>query len=1000
MPETSHTPEILETQKMADSDRHLTGSPETLIEGGSSKNTESAEIEEVSDTRQEPVTPSKTDTAKETPKRTVSNGNSTLSQHKVLSQLSAGEINDIATKLFNESFLLISPEEYTQFLAALDQESTAIRECYMDLFEWDASLVKATRELCLKLYLKGESQEIDRLLSAFTKSYLKQHPENVFCTQDFEQIYIVLYSLILLNTSLHNAEVGKKAKLSQSDYIRNTLTTFLLQNKKASRALTVKQKIKIERELNMYYEDLAQRELYLKKGDAPETPKKTASANRNSVADTIRSSIYSHPGDYVYEAATVSPLASKLAEIVDLTREPSNKSLTSVDAEGKHRPSFAMKRMTSMASTGSSNSTATSFTHINGHNNSTTPRFGFTRALLSETSHRSSVSSLRNHKSTEHLRNLARRSSRSSINTKDSVTTHKCASDDTFSMISFGEVPQLNLLQLHGQEQYRVENFNVADFQDPLDLKLELQGAPYLKEGLLKLRILNNDMADHSASEANISSASLALSALTTKSGFFSFFLRSSNKEVTPATALGTNHSNVFGSKSTEYFVVVSKGELRLYSFDSRVIKKQQQKMKKYKEQHAFYEDADKELDKDLGDGNWLNNAAHIGDYNLCATVARFEKNSHHLLHSSAEKVTFSLTFPRVSKKPQKKFVFEAGTVEVANEFVNTCNFWASKLTAVPTLEESVSSIEYGWTNLDGLINMGEGFKKAKSISRWEALPKGVYLSNLSSVDPSEDYESPNHEGMLKQFVQTLKYYNNLKTLFNAFNRQKSHFMKLFRKYANSSNYKLVMQNYEARSHEYKVELNKYKSYITMLGYGLKLRFDLELEDRLVFWAEQIMELPDLEKPEAISEEIERRKKEALENDSELTKVVKAELERLIRSSSSMKKLLAETCHPIQETNEVSHPMELSEQTEIEEGDPANASLVKSPKTFSLSHYKDAESSPVSQLLSADRNNSTSESGQQLNLIQAELVMSFSTNTIKEEEEPEDCEEEMKKIPA
>ncbi|KAF8000518.1 hypothetical protein HF325_005447 [Metschnikowia pulcherrima] len=91
--------------------------------------------------------------------------------------------------------------------------------------------------------------------------------------------------------------------------------------------------------------------------------------------------------------------------------------------------------------------------------------------------------------------------------------------------------------------------------------------------------------------------------------------------------------------------------------------------------------------------------------------------------------------------------------------------------------------------------------------------------------------------------------------------------------------------------------------------------------------------------------------------------------------------------------------MELPEQTEIEEGDPANASLVKSPKTFSLSHYKDAESSPVSQLLSADRNNSTSESGQQLNLIQAELVMSFSTNTIKEEEEPEDCEEEMKKIP-
>ena len=77
--------------------------------------------------------------------------------------------------------------------------------------------------LCSKLYLKGESQEIDRILSSFTKSYLKQHPKNVFCTKNFEQIYIIIYSLILLNTALHNLELNKKSRISQSDFIRNTL---------------------------------------------------------------------------------------------------------------------------------------------------------------------------------------------------------------------------------------------------------------------------------------------------------------------------------------------------------------------------------------------------------------------------------------------------------------------------------------------------------------------------------------------------------------------------------------------------------------------------------------------------------------------------------------------------------------------------------------------------------------------------------------------------------
>ena len=97
--------------------------------------------------------------------------------------------------------------------------------------------------LCSKLYLKGESQEIDRILSSFTKSYLKQHPKNVFCTKNFEQIYIIIYSFNIVKYGITQSGIEQKSRISQSDFIRNTFTTFVQQNEKLLKSLSVKQKL-------------------------------------------------------------------------------------------------------------------------------------------------------------------------------------------------------------------------------------------------------------------------------------------------------------------------------------------------------------------------------------------------------------------------------------------------------------------------------------------------------------------------------------------------------------------------------------------------------------------------------------------------------------------------------------------------------------------------------------------------------------------------------------
>ncbi|CAK7891304.1 hypothetical protein CAAN1_01S04500 [[Candida] anglica] len=934
------------------------------------------------------------------------------------------EHREIASKLFKEEFVSIQPEEYTQFLAANDAESTSIREYYMDLFDWNANLLKSTRMLCSKLYLKGESQEIDRILSSFTKSYIKQHPTNVFCTRNFEKIYIVLYSLILLNTALHNSELNKKSKISQADYIKNTFNTFIQQNPKSSKKLTIKQRITIERVLSTYYEDLSKNELHLKQSDEPTTtdhlhsPKqKEKRKNRVSIVESVSSFVtsnhqnsssatasttntsnthasnhhnHSHRsasnststsgvsnnnGNGATSASASHPLPplphDHTNEFPTLSRQISGSSIWSTDTNGNRRQSLSMKRMSTTSSAVSSYTAANTSSSTLG--STRTARVGFTRALLSDQNNQKYYQNadarlgnipytVRNRNSLNQLRGapqqpvsntLNKRSSRASIISKESGTSLN--GDDTLSVLS------LDTFKIHDMDfdedhhRQHLDDFNVDDYQDQYDLTLELQGSPYLKEGLLRLKILHNDQLDNSTTNSTEISQPNVPEHQTATGRFFSFFSKSHNtsKESTSAgsTTAGTSNSHVT-SRFVENFVVVSKGEMSLYSFDPKVIKKHQHKLKK------MHQEIEEDDDDNIGDGNWLKNAANIGNYNLCSTFAQLEKQNS----STAKKVLWSLTFPKISKKLPKKFIFEAGTTEIALEFINTCNFWASKITAIPTMEESVSSIEYGWNNLDELINHKDNFKKMKNIQKWEQLPQGTFLSNYMVVNNEMNSSQDNHLGMMKQFVRTLNYYNNLKKTYKDFNILRNEFTKNFnvKGIANSSNYHRVLGNYDIKNEHYKFELNKYKNYLIVLGFGLQLRFDMEEQDKETNLSGD-------------GEDSEGNKVNESPKESDLSLLVKSEIGKLFINMKDIGKIIP-TFQSSRSLNNLS---------EIRRGNAEDPNsqfpLVKSPKTFTLSNYKDDES-PITQLI---------QSSNQAEAAEKEVVHSHSTNTIREEEEPD-----------
>lgn len=99
------------------------------------------------------------------------------------------------------------------------------------------------RKLCAKLYLKAETQQVDRILEQFARRYWDCNPTSLygsastfspshrelFCTDYLspDVVHAVAYSLLLLNTDLHVAELT--SRMSRGQFVRNTIAAIQMQ---------------------------------------------------------------------------------------------------------------------------------------------------------------------------------------------------------------------------------------------------------------------------------------------------------------------------------------------------------------------------------------------------------------------------------------------------------------------------------------------------------------------------------------------------------------------------------------------------------------------------------------------------------------------------------------------------------------------------------------------------------------------------------------------------
>lgn len=92
------------------------------------------------------------------------------------------------------------------------------------------------RRFCAKLYLKGETQQIDRILSEFSRRYWECNPTSLYGSASKSLleprryfrahpstgvVHAVSYSILLLNTDLHVADLS--THMSRNQFVRNTV---------------------------------------------------------------------------------------------------------------------------------------------------------------------------------------------------------------------------------------------------------------------------------------------------------------------------------------------------------------------------------------------------------------------------------------------------------------------------------------------------------------------------------------------------------------------------------------------------------------------------------------------------------------------------------------------------------------------------------------------------------------------------------------------------------
>ncbi|PWY69781.1 hypothetical protein BO70DRAFT_146280 [Aspergillus heteromorphus CBS 117.55] len=587
-----------------------------------------------------------------------------------------------AQMLFDSQDQVVGSEPAAAWLG--DPDRSMIRKAYMDFFDWsNLNILAALRSLCTRLILKGETQQVDRVLDAFSQRWCQCNPRHSFKASDV--VHTICYSLLLLNTDLHLADIDQK--MTKSQFVRNTMPTIhrvaadatSLENSRSTNkskpptpdpassnwSQSAAPDERTDKAPTKLVNRLSRTDLSVKMAGDPESD--SGPLISTPFSGTMRA--WEQQVETVLRDFYTSIQKQKLP-LYGAQVEKEGPRASSNNLLGPH-PSGLRRSPSTVSKSGSD---------IYPRGRSADSRYGTARWSSKPRSRARLYPPSTMGSSRTSLDDQASLWSPSASSTWSKYSSGKLtsASVDSFGsdyprgdyQQSIGFANALSQAIIREDSAHSIASSEDVDRTTPLleDETLQLAGAPWAKEGSLKHKH-HLDSVDKRAKDRNWN----------------------------------------------ECFAVIQQGWMRLFSFNASMKTLRQ----KAKQRHPG--------GVVVGGGNWTENAEEIWKFLLRQTIA-----------SALPPPGYSKSRPHVwalSLPTGAVHLFQAGTPEIVREFVSSANYWSARLSKEPLIG-GISNMEYGWS--DAVIN--SALISAES-SRTPPSSSGARPSIQSSIRSSIDQQ-------------------------------------------------------------------------------------------------------------------------------------------------------------------------------------------------------------------------------------------------------------------
>ncbi|KAH9998452.1 hypothetical protein BJV74DRAFT_767810 [Russula compacta] len=570
---------------------------------------------------------------------------------------------ECAKRAWEEDEEFLAKGRIAEWLGGIGRVKKIALRHYMDNFDFSGlRLDLAFRRLCSKLFLKAETQQVDRILEEFSRRYWDCNPGSLFGNPSV--VHAVAYSLLLLNTDLHVADLT--TRMSRGQFVRNTLFTIqmqlqpnhsvqgsssdLVQSERDGDSLrgpgdegndisasTVHSPAKRSDSItswNSISRDAALANLFVASPAAGTTTPLPNDSTASVPASTTS----------VTEAKTPSTLVSSV--VYDRNWESDMESLLK-DMYNAIKSQQVLQPLSSRTST--SSLTPTTLLRNRSlrvqQDRLTTLKRGSIRGIQSILGAPNGMSPYSSNSSVD---------GRASPAPSFATSAHENIQGSVLSFLTpalgFASNLSYTIIRETQEDDDRSEHSDdTADTTISItDEELALLGPPWAKEGMLCRKQFNESAGKRAKSKAWL-----------------------------------------------DVFVVIQKGELNMFTFGNHAIDGQ----------------------RVVGGGNWLETATHVGSLQLAHSL------SHALPppgYNRQRPYCMVLTLASGAV-----YFFQAGTEELVNEWVQTCNYWAARQSKEP-LAGGVSNMEYGWNRVSDVLQHG------RSVSDDESVRVRDYTDNAS----------------------------------------------------------------------------------------------------------------------------------------------------------------------------------------------------------------------------------------------------------------------------